>query len=241
MRTRLSLLTVFPLALGFTSAQAAPPLSDPAYYCIGEARVAETGDPAPFNTINLPLPAPTPASGAGIGGVTTDVGDANVIVTDIINLGKQIWNVIAANKPVVNVQTDSANALPSGITAWDSLSLWQAPLTRQFTVTYKNLYGMTVVDFTFRILYTPGGTVGGRGRYLANVTIVPASLNVAWGYTFNADTTASGVTNAGTSQDPVAALTLGLRWSVDSVFDHQERTDDFYVKGDGSFLTLGGS
>ena len=202
------------------------------YLTVGQIKIESTSAGRQLDApVNFPMPSPSASSG----------NDPIAEITAIINIGKQIWAVIAANKPVVNVQTNLANAIPAGITDWTVLAGWQVPQAREYRVTYKNLYGITVVDFTFRILYTPGGSLNGHGEYLTNATIVPAQLSVAWGYTFNAQSTVAGVMNAGTPKDPIAALQLQLHWSVDTVMSHKEDTDDFYVKGDGTFQALGSS
>lgn len=171
-------------------------------------------------------------------GPASDIDEAEIILDKIINMGKKIWAIVEANKPVVNVTTDTANAVPEGTKGWQSLQGWQAPKSKLFRITYENLYGMDVVDFQFRVLYTFGGNVNGKGRYLTNVTMVPANLDVSWGYTFNATGNVPSVTNAGTSAEPVAAMELLMKWSVDTVLKHSESTASFYVRGDGQFLNL---
>lgn len=169
---------------------------------------------------------------------TDPVITGDIVIDQIINLGARVWDVVVRNRPVVNVSTQTATALPKGVTEWTQLAGWQAPRAKIFRIRWQNLYRMDVVDFSVRVLYTYGGNVRGKGRYLTNVTIVPANLTVAWGYTFNAKASVPSVTNAGTERDPVGAAELLSTWSVDTVLKHEEGSMSFYVRGDGQFLNL---
>ena len=164
--------------------------------------------------------------------------DIGVSIADIVNIGKEIWTIIQDNKPVVNVSTDHASALPKGITEWTSLAGWQAPQAKTFQTTFTNAYGINVVTFEYRLTYTGGGNYRGKGKYLANVTVVPSNLYVAWGYKFTAQATIPSITNAGTTQSPLAAAEILVKWDIDTVINHIEQSADYYVRGDGTFQAL---
>ena len=163
---------------------------------------------------------------------------ADVILDKIINLGKKMWAVVELGRPVVNVKTDTANALPQGLFCWSDLDGWSPTQSKTYQITYENWYGQKVVDFAFRVLYTTGGSYKGRGRYITNTTIIPAVVDVMWGYTFSAETEVPTVINAGTKEDPVAGMHLNMKWSVKTVMKTDIRTESFYVGGDGSFKHL---
>lgn len=214
------------------------------YLTVGEVEVEEIKPLAPNLSIEIPPPSP-PASddtGSKDGGADESAApqpfNPLIDLDTVINLGKKIWVIIDANKPVVDVHTDTANALPKGAQSWQDLANWQAPVSKLFHVTYRNLFRMKVVDFSYRVLYTYGGTANGKGQYLTNVTIVPAELNVAWGYYFSAQALVPNVTNAGSSEDPIAAAELMLRYTVKTTLKHSEVTSSFYVRGDGNFKDL---
>lgn len=194
--------------------------------------IEEQAAPAEYHAL---VSLPNAGDGINIG---DSLNEANLVLDQIINLGKKIWDVIAANKPVVNFQTDSANALPQGATGWENLQGWQVPASRLYHYTYENAFGMDVVDFKFRVLYSFGGNVSGKGHYLANVTVVPADLSVAWGYSFNAQATVPSVLNAGTSVDPVGAVQMLVSWKIDTIIKHEQTTESFDVRGDGKFTDL---
>lgn len=163
---------------------------------------------------------------------------AHIYLDKVINLGKKLWSVVELGRPVVNINVDSANALPQGVLCWNTLTGWRAPESKVYRVFYTNGFGSRVVDFSFRVIYTTGGTFNGQGQYITNATVVPANLEVSWGYTFNANTVVPSVFNSGTVERPVAGMQLNLNWSVDTVIKHSQQAETFYVGGDGSFKKL---
>lgn len=224
--------------LGATSALAADAQSfdSEKYFTIDSVQVIEEpavqaqewGDWLPF-----PLPG-TPKRDEP----KTPVDEADLILDKIINMGKKVWAIVEAGKPVVNMTTNVASAVPQGLSRWDQLGGWEIPKARVYRAVYKNGYGASVVEFKYRVIYTYGGNVGGKGRYLTQVTVVPDTLNVAWGYTFNAEVTVPSVVNMGNSTDPMAGMELMVHWKVDTVMKHSESSTSYFVKGDGSFVDM---
>lgn len=152
----------------------------------------------------------------------------------IVNVGKIIWDVIKGGKPVVNIKTDVANALPEGIPNWNALSQWKKPVAKNFEFTWT-LLGMEVIKFDYALVFTPGGKWDGRGAYLTNVMVVPTNVGVSWGYSLNSTVEVMQVVNIGTQHHPIAALELRLNLSFDSYLFHNERNVVFYMTGDGYF------
>jgi hypothetical protein len=158
-------------------------------------------------------------------------------ITQIINVGKQVWAVIVSSKPVVNAQTsDVANAVPAA--NWQQLSGWSAPQTRAFDLPFKNGFGMTLVDFKYNVIYTYGGNLNNAGHYLSGVTLASTALKVDMGMRFDADVKVINVTNVGTTADPVSAMQIQLHWVVESISSHKEGTENYYIRGDGQFSQI---
>lgn len=164
------------------------------------------------------------------------VEDALVNWDQIMAIGEKIWKVVEANKPSVTVKTPTVSALPRGLSCWADLEQWQAPRTQTYQVIYKNGFGMEAVKFRFRLHYTYGGGKGGRGKYLANVTVMPADLNVIWGYTFNAEVEVGKAVNLGTMESPVAGLELNMKWQVKTVVKEINSSYHYFVQGDGAAI-----
>lgn len=152
---------------------------------------------------------------------------------DIVNIGQKVWEVVKAGKPVAHFETPMANALPRGLTCWNDLEHWQAPKVQTYQVVYKNGFGMEVVRFDFRLQFTYGGGKAEKGQYLANVSVQPSQLNVAWGYNFDAKVEVQPAVNLGSKDSPIAGLELNLRWTVKTIMKSSENSFHFFVQGNG--------
>ena len=210
------------------------------YLTIREVRVSEVEDLGPGLMGNLDFlgARALQADPSVVDGQNVDPVTAVVLVEKIVNIGLKVWKVVEANRPVVGVSRHVAHAVPEGVNSWRELEGWDRPRTRVYRVEYENFFGMTVVSFTYRVLYTAGGHVGGTGNYLANVTIVPADLQVAWGYTFNAEVDVPQVVNVGSRNRPLAGAELLLSWRVATVMKESHQSMSYFVQGDGRFYDL---
>ncbi len=178
----------------------------------------------------------------------TDSSDANdsvnplnvieLIVDQIINIGKKIFAIVDAGRSVVNVKLDTANALPAGLTCWSDLSGWNIPQSKVYNVTYENGFGMAVVDFSYRVTYTAGGTADGVGKYITNATFMPANLSVAWGFDFDATAQIPSVFNTGSKRDPVAGMQMNMEWKVTSPVAYESATESYFVSGENKLIEL---
>lgn len=166
------------------------------------------------------------------------VDEVDVTLDKIIGIGNKAWKIIDANKPVVRTTVETASALPEGITRWQDLEGWQVPHSRYYSVVIVNAWGMEVVRFGYRVLYSAGGSFRGQGRYLSNVTIVPAKVDVLWSFKFDANVLIQNVLNVGTVSDPIAGIQMGVRFTVDSPLAHIQSEKNFFVRGDGEFFDL---
>ncbi len=156
-----------------------------------------------------------------------------VILDKIIVIGEKIWKIVDKGRPVVSVSTKNASALPSGAQNWDSLEGWRMPKVGLYRIYHRNGFGVIIADLTVRITFTPGGSVEGVGQYLANVSVVPHSLYVAWGFSFNCEVQVMNAVNMGTKVKPIAGMELLLKWTLDSPLSHREESQSFFVRGDG--------
>ncbi len=165
--------------------------------------------------------------------------DGIKIALDVIELlGRKIWAVVDAGRPVVHVKTPAASALPRGVKCWLDMENWQAPRSATYQVSYKNLLGSEVVKFQFKVIYAPGGQYAGVGRYLANMTIVPSDLQVSWGFSFSAETEVHSPINLGTQENPVAGAQLQLNWTIKGVLNEIRQSAHYFVNGHGEVTVL---
>lgn len=177
--------------------------------------------------------------GEKIGKEINPIDVIDVWVDKIINLGKKIFAVIDKGRPVVNIKTDVANALPAGVRCWTDLAGWNIPASKVFHVTYKNVYGVSVVDYSYRITYTAGGNLNGIGKYLTNVTVQPANVSVAWGFNLDAKAVIASVFNVGEDRrNPIAAMQMDIEWTVKTPLQHNQMTRTYYIDGNNQVLEL---
>lgn len=179
--------------------------------------------------------AKTPTSPQDVG---EDIGKIDVIVDQIINIGKKIWSLIEAGRPVFNVKTDVAHALPAGIQCWSDLENWKAPQSKAWRVSYENKLGDKVVEFVYRVSYIAGGQYKGVGQYITQATISPAEMYVAWRYKFNVEGSVPAVFNIGTRENPVAGMQMNIKWAVDTSMNHHEVDQQFYINGLGELQKM---
>jgi len=178
------------------------------------------------------IPAPLPKGGGDEPGIN---------LGEIINIAQKVWAVIEKNKPVVDVKTQYATALPAGLTHWDNLSGWKTPKGTVYGFYAKNAYGVKVIDVEYQVLRTYGGSYKGKGQYLTAVTIEPLKVDVAWGYKFslNVEIPDSSVVNVGTSEDPIAGLMATVHWQISTVVKDSQGKSLYYLQGNGLMNELG--
>ncbi len=161
-------------------------------------------------------------------------------ISTVINIGKQVWKILQDNEPILEARGMSASALPRGISCWNELSNWSPTRVETYKVSYKNLYGITVVDFKFRLMYNYGGRLENRGHFITNATVQYASIDVVWGYIFNADVEIPQVLNIGSVEDPVGGMQVTLNWSIKTrplSLKKGVRSASFFIAGDGRATT----
>lgn len=174
--------------------------------------------------------------------VTRDINTAKEAVgllDNIVNLAKKIWDIIDDSKPVANINTMYATALPYGMRA-SQLSGWSSPKGYLYGFYVKNLYGIKTVEVSYRVSFQYGGNYNGTGRFLTGVTVVPESVNTLIGYSFymTASVPDSTIVNIGTAENPVAALRLVLHWKISTIINSTESTAVYYITGDGRFQQI---
>ncbi len=164
-------------------------------------------------------------------------------ITDtLIALGNKVWPLIEKGRPVINTNfKDAISVIPNinnGGTAFNELSGWAAPISRKYSVGYKNAYGVEVVNFVFSVNAQYGGQYEGKGQYLTGVTIVPNTIEVAWGFDFNASSSMINITNRGTKADPIAAVTLEVDYRTKTVLKESRVKTQFHISGDGKIIQI---
>jgi hypothetical protein len=166
------------------------------------------------------------------------IDEVDVIIDKIINLGKKVWAVIELGRPVVNLKSDVATALPEGAKCWSALTRWKNPDSQTYKMVFKNTYGVEVVSFEYRIIYLHSGEVNGKGKYIGYATSVPANIRVLYGFNLNVNTVVPTVYNMGSSSNPVAGMQMDLKWQLSTVASENRGTVSYVIDGNGGFKRL---
>lgn len=189
-----------------------------------------------LNFPSSPTPFPSPGGGNPFDPInpfpTPGVGGPGGTIRDIINTGKEIWDVIKNNRPTRTESYEMASALPKGVSAWNELHSWKLGKSKIYQVKYKNSLGMSVIDFKYRVVFAYNGT-DGVGRYLSRIGYAPVEVTVGWGYNFNAKGKVNALYNVGNKEAAIAAAELQLDWSAESNFSNYKKSVNFTVNGEG--------
>lgn len=171
--------------------------------------------------------------GGGYNSMPNYPGTGRVNLDQIVNVGYFIWQIIQSSKPNMRLSTYRAHGLPKGVSCWTELEEWKLPKSKVFTVEQKSIAGKAISKFTFRISFVYGGTYNGKGKYLANVTVSPVDLQVAWGTDFGSEVHIPSVFNMGTKENPLAAMQIFVYWNVGSAVKMQQKSQLFHITGNG--------
>jgi hypothetical protein len=149
-----------------------------------------------------------------------------------------LFLILWFSRAVVDIQTSYGNVLPAHITDPFQLQSWSSPpASHQFTVNVYNRLKQRVLQFTYSLQFTYGGSLDGKGAYLDRVTVIPSRISVAWGFVFNANVQIASVHNIGTNDNPIAAAHVELNYRLAGL-NIVERTESFHVTGDGQYVHL---
>ncbi len=171
------------------------------------------------------------------GAMNDDLGAIDVALDQIINIGKKVWAVVSAGKPVMNVKFDFATAFPKGVTVASELHGFSDLQYKSYDYTGTNGFGMEVFKVQYTVVYQYGGSYAGKGKYIASASIVPQNVSVVWGYSLNMNVDNVSVSNLGTAESPVAGMNLMANIKVSTVLKAAEMNELFAVRGDNGMLT----
>ena len=172
--------------------------------------------------------------------VIAGIGEVIGVVDALIALGKKVYPIVEAGKPVLSTDLPVTHVLPKLTNEMSDYDLtlglmenWKLPKSRSYKVVYKNLYGFEVISFTYTIYFQYGGSYEGAGKYLTGVHVSATDLYVSWGFDFSANTEVLSIANLGTLSNPVASLSLRLNWVVKTVLVENRSSRIYHLTGDG--------
>ncbi|OUR94073.1 hypothetical protein A9Q84_18340 [Halobacteriovorax marinus] len=172
-------------------------------------------------------------------GFEKDLGEVIMMVDKLIALGKKIWAIVEAGKPVVNVNMATPiSVLPKEASAFYDMDSWSSPLVRTYRVVYKNGFGSSVISFDYTVNFQHSGKHDGKGAYITGLNVQASNTSVSWGFNFDASSQLISIANVGSSADPVAGATLRINYSAKSILRSISTSESFHVDGNGKLTEL---
>lgn len=155
-------------------------------------------------------------------------------MSEFLNTGKFAWQIIQANRPVVNTDSDYVNAIPVG-TTWGDLD--QAAGTNDIEWVWKGP-GIVLRDFEYhmQLSWSYGATYRGGGAYIPNAVVTPLSHNVGpGGYQINVSVRIGNIENAGTPTAKVPMIPIDVSLAYTNWIWGGGGTNRFVIYGDGRY------
>jgi hypothetical protein len=180
-----------------------------------------------------PPAAPSTGIGTALGGIASQVQ-----LSDIITLGEKIWDFIIDNKPTATFQQLQTSVVPSGITSWTQLAGWSKPVSKVYHVAFTDIFGGNAGSFDYRITFIYGGNYKGKGKFIGNISFVPANIQLHTDRSINVTAEMLPPANFGTTDDPVAGADIKITWSSPTTTHYQMNSAEYFVYGTGEIDDL---
>ena len=177
--------------------------------------------------------------------IGTGLGEIAMVLDGLLAIGKKVWPIIDANRPVINT-TGLAPAL-SVLPQFDAnarnvelyqMAGWSMPKAASYRVSYKNVYGGELVGFTYTVYFQHNGSLNNVGKYLTSVTVQASQVSAALTMNFDAQSELVNVANVGSNVEPVASAIIRISYKVRGLFNEMRDAQSFYVDGLGNLKLL---
>lgn len=172
------------------------------------------------------------------------VNEVAMYVDGIIAIGKKIWPIIEAGKPVINTEgmKPSLSVLPRfNETATHAelydMADWSPPKFVSYRVSFKNLYHREVIGFTYTVYFQFNGSYQGKGKYITSLIVQPSEVHAAWGFNFDASSELVNVANVGSKENPVASAIIKISYKGRAI-NEKRNSVSFYVDGNGNMKSM---
>ena len=173
------------------------------------------------------------------------VDEVAMYIDGIIAIGKKIWPIIDAGRPVITTSgmQPTLSILPhldnSGSTSeLNDMAGWSAPKVISYRVSYRNYFNKEVVGFTYTVYFQYNGSLNGIGKYITSLRTEASEIYSSWGFNFTASTELVSIANIGSSSFPVASAILQVSYIAKGLFNEVRNAQSFYVDGNGALEPL---
>lgn len=172
------------------------------------------------------------------------IGEISIIIDSLIAIGKKIWPIIDAGRPVINTNklVPAISILPHlenpSAAVMSQMANWSVPKTRSYRVSFKNGWNSEVVGFTYTIYFQYNGSLKGVGKYVTSLKVQASEVYAAWGFNFDAVSELIGIANVGSDEAPVASGIVQVAYTVKGLINETRSAQSFYVDGAGNIQVL---
>lgn len=173
------------------------------------------------------------------------VDEIAMYVDGLIAIGKKIWPIIDAGRPVINTTglIPSLSVLPelegSGKRAeMNQMANWSAPRSVTYRVSFKNYLNSEVIGFNYTVFFQYNGSYKGNGKYITSLKVQASKVYAAWGFNFDATSELINVANVGTDENPVASAIIQISYKAKGLLNEVRNAQSFYVDGNGTMQPL---
>lgn len=173
---------------------------------------------------------------------TNPLGEITMIIDGMIAIGKKIWPIVNAGRPVINTKLIPAISIlpqlenPAGVML--QMANWSVPKVKSYRVSFRNGFKSEVVGFTYTIYFQYNGNLNGVGKYIANLKVAASDIYAAWGFNFDAVTELVGISNIGSAEAPVASGIVQIAYTVKGLLNESRSAQSFFVDGTGNIQLL---
>lgn len=167
----------------------------------------------------------------------TNVAGVIMMTKELIALGKQIYAIVEAGKPVVKIESSPIHVLPrsNGSVSTDAMALqgWSMPTTKKYRYAVKNYLNAKPVNIEFMLIFSHGGNQDGKGAYISGAQVKPTLVDVKWGYKVDVSYKLQSIINQGSALDPVAGAILMFDFNIKTVLQDKSVSKTFFINGNG--------
>ncbi|MBY0416297.1 MAG: hypothetical protein K2Q18_19135 [Bdellovibrionales bacterium] len=173
------------------------------------------------------------------------IDEISMYVDGLIALGKKIWPIIEAGRPVINTTglAPSISVIPHipGTPAqaeFYAMADWSAPKSASYRVSFKNYFNSEVIGFTYTVYFQYNGSYLGAGKYITSLRVQASEVYAQWGFDFSATSQLVNMANVGSANAPVASAILEIAYTAKGLLNESRSAQSFYVDGSGVMKPL---
>lgn len=168
-----------------------------------------------------------------------------LVLDGLLAIGKKIWPIIDANRPVITTTglSPAVSIIPEVAPGTAKAELaqmanWSAPKAVSYRVSYKNIFKMEVVGFTYTIMFQYGGSHKGKGKYITSLKTQASEVSAAWGFNFDAASELISISNVGSDEAPLASGIFQVSYKVRGIVNEMRNAQSFFVDGNGGIQLI---